>query len=232
MYNPCQKRFAGKDMHNLNNSNCVKPDLNLDSIKTSLGEEKAWDMLSLMNPDEICRNALVSYDSSRGLYTLKSFGTDFQVFPATRKVAGSSSLGSKLLSIREYFFELSIIWYLVSAKNIPLSGKWVKPVDVKGGQIFFMGTHKLPLDELAEKYSHDTKGFLIKAGELGGTVCSYADACIILYPFPMVPVKLLLWLEDEEFPPRVDLMLDSTCDSHLPTDVIWSVTTTTTLLMF
>ncbi len=216
----------------MNNKNSENPYLNLDSIKTYSGEEKAWDMLSVMKPEDVCKNAFVSFDASRGLYTVKSFGTDFHVFYEQRKVTAISPNGIKLLSIREYFFELSIVWYLVSAKNVPLSGKWIKPEDVKGGQIFFMGTHKLPLSELADKYGHDTKGFIMKADELGGSVCSYADACVILYPFPKVPVNLLLWLEDDEFPPRVDLVIDSTCDVHLPTDVIWSVTSTTALLMF
>lgn len=218
-------------MHNINSRNCHKSDLSLDSIKTYLGKEKAWEMLSLMKPDDVCKNALVSFDASHNLYNIKSFGTDFHVFPMQKQVFETSPFGARLLDIKEFFFELSIVWYLVSAKDIPISGRWIKPVDVKGGQIFFMGTHKLPLDELALKYSHDKKDFLAKAVELGGSVCSYADACIILFPFPKIPVKLLLWLEDDEFPSRVDLMLDSTCDIHLPTDVIWSVTNTTVLLM-
>lgn len=219
-------------MDNKINKNCFGQNNSINSIKTFAGEEKAWDILSLMNPEEICKNALVSFDASRNLYTVKSFGTDFHVLPTQRKVLSTSPIGSMLLDIKEFFFELSIVWYLVSAKNASLTGKWVKPVDVKGGQIFFMGTHKLPLDKLADRYGHDKKGFMAKATNFGGSVCSYADACAILYPFPKIPVKLLLWLEDDEFPPRVDLMLDSSCDIHLPTDVIWSVTNMAVLIMY
>lgn len=206
-------------------------DVNLNTVKTNIGEEKAWDILSNIKPEEVCKNALVSYDESRGIYTVKSFGTDFHVLPVQRRVSATSPLGLRLLGIKEFFFELSILWYLVSAKNISVSGKWIKPVDAKGGQIFFMGTHRLPLDELAEKYGHDIKGFMTKVVEYGGNKCSYADACAILYPFPRIPVKLLLWLEDDEFPPRIDLLIDSSCDVHLPTDVIWSIANTVILLM-
>lgn len=219
-------------MKDLNEKNIIKNSLNLDSIKTFSGEEKAWDLLSKAIPEEVCRNALVSFDNSSGLYTVKSFGMDFFVSPLQRRVFSDSPLSSILLDIKEYFFELSVIWYLVSAKGVSISGKWVKPVDVKGGQIFFMGTHRLPLDRLAEQYAKDPEGFIKKAKDFGGEVCGYADASVVLYPYPKIPVQLLLWLEDDEFPPRIDLMLDSTCDIHLPTDVIWSITTTTTLLMF
>lgn len=218
-------------MQKINRKDSIKPEINLDFIKTFSGEEKAWDLLSGVKPDDVCKNAISSYDVDSGLYIVKSFGIEFLVSPGKRKVTSHSPLSARLLDMKEYFYELSIVWYLVSAKDVPISGKWVKPVNVKGGQIFFMGTHQLPLDELAEKYSQNPEGFITKGRELGGRVCSYADACVQLHPFPKVPVQLLLWLGDEEFPPRVDLMLDTTCDVHLPTDVIWSVTNATVLLM-
>lgn len=219
-------------MKDPNEKNIIKKSFNLDSIKTFSGEEKAWDLLSTAIPDEVCRNAFVSFDNSSGLYTVKSFGIDFFVSPQQRRVFSNNPLSSVILDIKEYFFEFSIVWYLVSTKSAPISGKWVKPVNVKGGQIFFMGTHQLPLDRLAEQYAQDPDGFIMKAKGFGSEVCSYADACVLLYPFPKIPIQILLWLEDEEFPPRIDLMLDSTCDIHLPTDVIWSITSTTALLMF
>jgi hypothetical protein len=34
---------------------------------------------------------------------------------------------------------------------------------------------------------------------------------------------MLLWIEDEEFPPRVDIFFDSTCEFHLVlSDVVWA----------
>lgn len=207
--------------------------LNTYSIKTFPGQEKAWDILSGLNPEEVSKNALALFDSNSGLYTVKSFGIDFFVSPIERKVSTNVQLGRALLDIKEYFFELSVVWYLASARSNYPSGRWIKPVNVKGGQIFALGTHKLPLEELAEVYGNNPEAFIKKAKEFGGIVCNNAaDVCIEFYPFPKIPIQLLLWLEDEEFPPRVDLMLDTTCDIHLPTDVIWSITNVTVLIMF
>ncbi|MCX7913571.1 MAG: DUF3786 domain-containing protein [Thermodesulfovibrionales bacterium] len=204
----------------------------LDHIKTSLGEQKAWDLLAKADPKEVCRKASVDFDHITELYKVKSFGIEFFVSPQNRKISTEDPLGNALLEVKEYFFELSIVWYLISAKDVGISGRWVKPEDIQGGQIFSLGTHKLPLDRLAIQYAKDSAGFIEKAKKFGGIPCNYADACIVLYPFVKVPIQLLLWLEDDEFPPRVDLMLDSTCDTHLPTDVIWAITTTTVLIMF
>ena len=37
-----------------------------------------------------------------------------------------------------------------------------------------------------------------------------------------VPVTLIIWSGDEEFPSTASLLFDSTCVSHLPPDMIWS----------
>lgn len=218
-------------MHDLNPFKTMKGNQRLDLIKTFSGEQKAWELLAKAIPQEVCTNALVDFDYSLKAYRVKSFGVDFSVFPEKREVTTDTAVGKELLEIKEYFFELSIVWYLVSAKDVKISGKWVKPEDIHGGQIFFLGTHKLPLDRLASKYARNSKDFIEKAMKFGGICCNHADACVLFFPFPKIPIQLLLWLEDDEFPPRVDLMLDSTCDIHLPTDVIWSITTTTVLIM-
>jgi hypothetical protein len=76
---------------------------------------------------------------------------------------------------------------------------------------------------VAQRFGKDKEGFLQKGKGLGGEQVKYGDASVKLYPFPRIPAILTLWLEDEEFPARVDLMFDSTCDMHLATDIIWSI---------
>ncbi len=107
----------------------------------------------------------------------------------------------------------------------------MKPENLKGGQLFASGTHVLPLDEVAEKYAADKAGYLEKGIELGGESTNYGDAALRIEPFPRLPVTLVLWLEDEEFPARAELMVDSSCTMHLPIDVIWSIAMTTVLLI-
>ncbi len=48
---------------------------------------------------------------------------------------------------------------------------------------------------------------------------------------PKIPVTLILWLQDEEFPARADLLFDSSCELHVPIDIIWSIAMMSTLVM-
>lgn len=197
----------------------------------SSGENKAWEILKGLDPVTLCRNAQVDFDYASGLYLLKSFGIDVYIDPANKRIYGDAPEGAILLDRLGYFSRPSILWYLTGAKDIPLSGKLLQPVNLRGGQIFFRGTHVLPLERLAEKYCNDIEGFLKRGGQLGGSRLGYGDAAVRLFPFPRIPVVLILWREDEEFPARADLLFDSACEFHLALDVLWSTAMKSILIM-
>lgn len=189
----------------------------------STGEEKIWETLAGLDPDEVCRRTDVTFDLSSGDYLLKSFGRDFSVSPRERKIVSRAPGGEVFLQRLGYFFRLSVIGYLAIARNVALTGRLVNPVNMKSGQLFFRGSHVLPLDRVAEKYGKDKEGFLKRADELGGEKLGYGDASVKLIPLPRVPVVSILWMEDDEFPARADLLFDSSCEVQMPIDVIWSV---------
>jgi hypothetical protein len=197
----------------------------------SPGENKAWEILATLDPDDVCRAAIVSYDRVPERYIVRSFGMDFLVAPKDRTISSAAPESDVLLKRLGYFFKLSILWYLVSAKDIACTGRLVKLQNVKGGEIFTKGSHILPLDKVAQKFGKDKEGFLKKGTGLGGEAVKYGDASVKLYPFPRVAAVLMLWLEDEEFPARADLMFDSTCGIQLATDIIWSIAMMCVLVM-
>ncbi len=195
------------------------------------GEKKAWEILSTLDPDEVCKAASAFYDRATGKYVVTSLGMRFDVSPKERPISSASPGSEVILHKLGYFFKLSILWYLVSAKDIRCTERLVKLQNIKGGDIFTRGSHLLPLDRLALKYGANKSGFIEKGKTLAGEIMKYGDASLKLFPFPRVPVVLTLWLEDEEFPARADLLFDSTCDLQLPVDIIWSTAMLTVLAM-
>jgi hypothetical protein len=111
----------------------------------------------------------------------------------------------------------------VNAKEIALSGRLIKPENIRGGEFFFQGSHMLPLGQLAGKNTNDKEGFITRGKELSGRLLEYGDASFEILPLPRIPVTLILWLSDEEFPARMDILFDSTCEIQVPLDIIWSI---------
>jgi len=196
------------------------------------GEDKAWDILNSLQPSTVCRAAGVDYVPARDAYVLKSFGMDFIVSGKDRTITSSAKSSAMLFQRLSYFFRLSVLWYLASVKDIACSGRLVKLDQVRGGDAFTRGSHVLPLESLADRYGKNKQGFIIRGEQLGARqVTGAGDISLQLWPLPRFPVVISLWLEDEEFPARADLFLDSTCDIQLPTDIIWSVAMMTLLMM-
>ncbi|OGW28060.1 MAG: hypothetical protein A2X59_00215 [Nitrospirae bacterium GWC2_42_7] len=187
------------------------------------GEEKAWETLSCMDSEEVTENACVSFDADSKIYRLESFGQIFAVDIEKRQIESITEGGGLFLTKLAYFFRLSALWYLVKAAEASPTGKLVKPSGLPGGDIFFRGSHVLPLDAVAKKYAQNKDGFIEKGLFMGGKKVNYGDSAIELYPFPRIPVTTILWLADEEWGARFDLLFDNTCIMHLPIDILWSV---------
>ncbi len=197
----------------------------------SMGEEKVWEVLSGLEPGDVCRGSQALYDGAKGVYTLKSFGWDIHVSTKDRSIFSDVSGSSVLFQELGEFSTLSILHYLAGAKDISLSGHLVRPDHLKGGHLFSRGTHVLPLNELSEKYHDDIDGFLLKGRTLGAEELQYGDCAIKLLPVPRIPVTLIYWKGDDEFPPRSDLLFDSTSEFQASIDILWSIAMMSVLIM-
>jgi hypothetical protein len=119
------------------------------------------------------------------------------------------------------FFFLMVLVYLTEAKDIQPVHSWVSEKDLKGGSTFFRGPHRLHVDELEALYGKNPEAFLRAGRSLGGSEIFYGDKGFALEALPKVPLAYILWRGDEEFPPRIGVLFDSTIQSHLPLDIIW-----------
>jgi hypothetical protein len=190
---------------------------------TDAGENKAWNLLAASDPAGICTRAGVDFNPVDGTYRVPSFGREFTVDPVARQILGREPDGEVFLTRYVSLFRLSLLWYLLKATAARPSGKLVKPAGLPGGDIFLKGSHVLPLDALAAKYATRPEAFLDSGATLGAIPAAYGNAAVVLFPLPKVPVTILLWTEDDEFPARADLLFDATCTAHLPLDILWSV---------
>lgn len=207
--------------------------MELVPIKIEHGEEQAWERVCGLPRKDVCGRTGAVFDEKEGAYRLRSFGIDFLVNPCDMLISCPSDKGSLFLGKLKDFFRLSVLRYMDSAMDIPQSGRLLRPVDVKGGHRFNRGTHVLPLDAIAEKYAVDRAGFIRRGMEYGGEeLTGFGDISLKLFPLPRVPVTLILWLKDEEFPAKADMFFDSTCEFQLNlSDIIWAVAMMCSIVM-
>ena len=161
----------------------------------------------------------MSYSNKSG-FALPFLHQTFQVFPEKRAVVSRYDHAPQDASFER---ELILLTYLVRSQALELSGELVNEKQLPGGETFFRGPHRLSTGPLEQVFGKDRVAFLSAGKRLHGTVIDLADAAIRLPVFPRVPVILILWEKDDEFPARITVNFDATVSSHLPLDMVWAM---------
>lgn len=119
--------------------------------------------------------------------------------------------------------ELATVLYLSNVRElVPMGREIVGLKDLKEGH-FFQGPHELNLDPLLNRFGDDIAAFNAAAEALQGKPVDMADTAYRLMPYPRIPLFYLLWQGDEEFRPRIRVLLDRSIETFLAADAIWAL---------
>lgn len=165
----------------------------------------ALEWLKDRDPYEIAKNAAITYDGARRVYTFSSMGInitltypDYQVTP---------TIGP--------WHHLLILHYLYLADGTPLSGKNISFGQMKAGMVRGGGIDR-KCEETIRSMKDLDEGKLEKICEdLGGQkILSNADVSYRIPFLPNFPVTMNIWLPDDEFPASGRLLLDESADHY------------------
>ena len=184
-----------------------------------------WEELRGLNPQEVCRRAVVTYDEKEEAYRIPFLNRTYRVFPFRKSIALEETETESSFRHDEVSFAeaLVLVLYLLRAKEIPLTGRQQTERELPGGGTFFQGPHELPRKPILKHFGREPGRFLEAGLSLGGKPLSFGDGAFRLQTLPRVPVDHILWAEDEEFPARLTVTFDSSVAEHLPLDVLWAL---------
>jgi hypothetical protein len=113
-----------------------------------------------------------------------------------------------------------ILHYLITAKGTPLSGNLITFKELPEGAVYFRTFSQRTLKPLADNFGKEPGKLIEAAQSFGGQKAALGDASVTLKVFKMVPVTLVVWAGDAEFPPEAGIMYDSTITDYLPVEDI------------
>lgn len=195
-----------------------------------LGDKKTSTMIAQTNfidlkhcdPAEVTLRTGCSYDAKTGQYRVPILEEDYVVDLNKHKIRHLQS-GDEM---PDDYLGLFILFYLMKARDIPLSGVWVSEKDITGGSAFFRGPHLIPVERIINGISDDINIFNDRCKQLGGTPLDFADASFLFKVTSTVPVAVLFWMGDTDFKSEAKIMFDKTIEQHLPLDIIWALSVT------
>jgi Domain of unknown function (DUF3786) len=187
----------------------------IDDYKNAL--EIAKESFRKKDPGHMARNsgALCSPDSPGGILELPYLNRRITITWPEGVMAAPE--GTKGLSLQEQGL---IMHYLIQAKGAPLTETWITFREIPSGEFYYSAFVQRAKNPLVKAFGHHP-GLLLDLGrKMGGTPGEEGDASICFKVFPYIPVCLILWTGDEEFPPDGNLLFDASISQYLPAEDI------------
>lgn len=172
--------------------------------------------LAEKNPEDVCRAVLCSYDEESCSYSLHIWGDEYLVSPRENKI---KRITDKLPSPSDIFY-FFILHYLLHSKVTEIKNKWISEKEIPGGDLFFTVSHEIPTHLISERYNNDIEGFKRACVHLQGIPIGLADASYKFNITPGIPVAVLFWDGDEDFPPESKLLFDESIAGLLAPDIV------------
>jgi len=116
--------------------------------------------------------------------------------------------------------KILILHYLTSAKGTPTSNKSIAYKELPEGSNYFPTFYKRAIKPLIDHFGKQPYLLVDAAGKLGGYKVDYGDVAVTINAFSRVPITLVLWQGDEEFPPGGSILFDATVSDYISTEDI------------
>jgi hypothetical protein len=113
-----------------------------------------------------------------------------------------------------------ILHYLNGVKDIPPANKLISFKEIPSGEFYYSAFARRSIEPLLKTFSAKLPAFQSIAEGLGGKPVALGDGGIKISVFPRVPIILVLWFEDAEFPPDLQILFDASITEFLSTEDI------------
>ena len=178
-----------------------------------------YEELAEKNPENVCRRAGCRYDYDRDCYELEVWGDVYNIYPHGHRIQRQ---GKDSLVVHEYL-SIFIIHYLLTTAETAIEDEWISEKDIPGGPTFFRGPHAIPTDLITRTYQNDIAAFGRRCRALHGEPVEMGDAAFRFQITGRLPVVVLYWQGDDDFPPEARMLFDRSVCRFFALDVVFAL---------
>jgi len=154
-------------------------------------------------------------EGSKRVITLEYLNEPYQINLPDVEISRPGD--SKPVPLRD---KLLILHYFIRAKGSPLSHRIITFKELAEGSNYFPAFYKRAIKPIIDSFGRQPRHLLGIARELGGLKSDYGDLAVTINAFSRVPITLVLWPGDNEFPPEGSILFDSSISDYLATEDI------------
>jgi hypothetical protein len=203
---------------------------NTDHFSISLPDQKNYDVAyglafklaadKLAKSEDLekqCRNSASTcqINGTSGKITVKYLNSTYRV--SLPDIAISSESKGEEVELRD---KILILHYLTGAKGTPLSGQLIAYQELHSGATYYPTFVKRAVRPLIDYFGQSPEKLLTISKDLGGYPVNNGDIAVTIPAFSRVPITLVIWKGDAEFPPNANILFDSTILDYLAAEDI------------
>jgi hypothetical protein len=118
--------------------------------------------------------------------------------------------------------QILILHYMLAPDAHPVAGQWVAYREIPGASFYFSAFIKRAIDPLKNVFGQNLNGLSKAAAILNGKPIELGDVGFEFDVLPNVPMQVILYAADEEFPAEANILFDRSIGEILsPEDIAW-----------
>ena len=127
------------------------------------------------------------------------------------------------LPIQQQILLLHYLHGAWSSSGAGITGEWISFQEVPDGKFYLDAFHRRAKNPMVQVFGHNPELLVKLAGEIFGAEPSdQGDVSVLVKALPLVPVALIIWKGDEEFPPEGNILFDRNILKMLSAeDIAW-----------
>ncbi|MGQ9558439.1 MAG: DUF3786 domain-containing protein [Desulfurispora sp.] len=114
-----------------------------------------------------------------------------------------------------------ILQYLVQSSGLPPRGRWLSFLELPDGIHHYEPLKIDAMQPLARAFAGRLEQLDAAAHALGGRPISMGDRAFSFAALPKIPLAVVFWDGDDEFPARSNILYDAVAPAHLTTAALW-----------
>jgi hypothetical protein len=119
--------------------------------------------------------------------------------------------------------QVLLLHYLIGAKGSAISGQWIAYQEVPDGKFYLDAFLRRAKNPMVQGFGKQPELLVKLTKEVyGAKPFDQGDISVVVQALPLVPVALILWKGDDEFPPEGTILFDrSVSDILSAEDIAW-----------
>lgn len=116
------------------------------------------------------------------------------------------------------FSQALLLYYFSTCDGEPAAGRWIAFSELPDGRFYNQAFQGYTGKVLVQEFGDDLVSFEQAAAASGGSKMQMGDLAFMFQALPNVPLLVVYWLGDEDFPPSCQILFDAAVSHCLPTD--------------